>query len=115
MCRTPSYGVKSSFLSATKSKSTATTPVKAKPTAKTANTPRPTAKANPQPKTKATAPTKTKPKGKRDYGSTEKNLAAWAKANPALAIRLEDKKKAKAQKRAGGTLYSGRTGMSKMG
>ena len=66
-------------------------------------------------KTKPTAPTKTKPKGKRDYGSKEKNLAAWAKANPKLAKRLEDKKKAKAKKRAGGTLYSGRTGMSKIG
>ena len=65
--------------------------------------------------TKPTAPTKTKPKGKRDYGSTDKNLSAWAKAHPELARRLEDKKKAKAKKRAGGTLYSGRTGMSKIG
>ena len=62
--------------------------------------------------TKEQLKVKPKPRGKRDYGSKEKNLAAWAKANPKLAKRLEDKKKAKAKRLAGGTLYSGRTGMS---
>ena len=68
-------------------------------------------------KAKAQAQAKSKPakdRGKRDYGSKEANLAAWAKAHPELAKRLEKKKKAKAKRRAGGTLYSGRTGMSNM-
>ena len=63
-------------------------------------------------KAKAQSQAKSKPakdRGKRDYGSKEANLAAWAKANPKLAKRLEEKKKAKAKRRAGGTLYSGRT------
>ena len=66
-------------------------------------------------KTNTTSKTTTPPKkdrGKRDYGSKEKNLSAWAKANAKLAKRLEEKKKAKAKRRAGGTLYSGRTGNS---
>jgi hypothetical protein len=68
-------------------------------------------------KAKAQSQAKSKPakdRGKRDYGSKEANLAAWAKANPKLAKRLEEKKKAKAKRRAGGTLYSGRTGNSNM-
>ena len=71
----------------------------------------------------AQAQAKSKPakdRGKRDYGSKEKNMAAWRKANPALAEaldkrnaakakRLEESKKKRAKKRAGGTLYSGNT------
>lgn len=74
-------------------------------------------------KAKAQSQAKSKPakdRGKRDYGSKEKNMAAWRKANPALAKaldkrnaakakRLEESKKKRAKKRAGGTLYSGRT------
>ena len=79
-------------------------------------------------KAKSQSQAKSKPakdRGKRDYGSKEKNMAAWRKANPALAKaldkrnaakakRLEESKKKRAKKRAGGTLYSGRTGMSNM-
>ena len=74
---------------------------------------------------KKTPPKPAKDRGKRDYGSKAKNMAAWRKANPALAKaldkrnaakakRLEESKAKRAKKRGGGTLYSGRTNNSKM-
>ena len=94
-------------------KTNTSTTSKSKPT-QSSSTPQRTSTTKTNTTSKTTTPPK-KDRGKRDYGSKEKNLSAWAKANPKLAKRLEEKKKAKAKRRAGGTLYSGRTGNSNIG
>ena len=99
-----------------------------KATAKATSKPSGGSTAKPKPKTGANDPrnasyiraakklnsSKTTTKKDRD-ALVDKGLSTWEKANPKLAEALEKKKAKKAARRAGGTLYSGTTGMSSIG
>lgn len=102
--------------------------VSKKATAKPTTKPSGGSTTKPKPKTRANDPrnasyissakklnsSKTTTKKDRD-ALRDKGLSTWAKANPKLAKALEKKKAKKAARRAGGTLYSGTTGMSSIG
>lgn len=87
---------------------------KGSPNDKKKVTPKRSSSSSSASKSPAKAPSKPK-RDRMENATKSERMAAWAKANPKLAKRLEEQKKRKAKKRAGGTLYSGRTGMSNIG